>query len=175
MGSTPWPYANWPWDVHLLSTVTGSGGRCSSRGGAIKFEIIHEGRIDLDTPSPGDEICVLRILTRTDQVASKLLANDDRLAVTSTFSRDLIDLAMLKPDTTALKAGARKAVDAYRKTVGESLNNAITYLHERPQRLDDYIRTLKIDAPRAAVWQSIRDLSARCAKIEGLGPEDRQR
>ena len=138
-------------------------------GMAIKFEIIHEGRIDLDTPSPEDEICGLRILTRTDQVATKLLANDDRWADTSTFSRDLIDLAMMRPDTTALKAGARKAVDAYGKTVGESLNRAVTYLQDRPQRLDEYIRALKIDAPRAAVWQSIRDLSARCAKIEGLG------
>lgn len=138
-------------------------------GIAIKFEIIHEGRIDLDTPSLGDEICGLRILTRTDQVATKLLANDDRWADTSTFSRDLIDLAMMKPDTVALKAGARKAVDAYGNTVGESLNKAVTYLQDRPQRLDEYIRALKIDAPRAVVWQSIRDLSARCAKIEGLG------
>jgi hypothetical protein len=138
-------------------------------GVAIKFEIIHEGRIDLDTPAPGDEICGLRILTRADQVATKLLANDDRWADTSTFSRDLIDLAMMKPDTVSLKAGARKAVDAYGKTVGESLNNAVTHLRDRPQRLDEYIRALKIDAPRAAVWQSIRDLSARSAKIEGLG------
>jgi hypothetical protein len=139
-------------------------------GVAIKFEVIREGRIDLDTPSPKDEICGVRILTQTDQVASKLLANDDRGADTSTFSRDLIDLAMMKPDTAALTGGARKAVDAYGKTVGESLKNAVTYLHERPHRLDEYIRALKIDAPRAAVWQSIRDLSARSAKIEGLGP-----
>ena len=139
-------------------------------GVAIKFEIIHEGRIDLDTPSPNDEICGVRILTRTDQVATKLLANDDRWADTSTFSRDLIDLAMMKPDTAALKAGARKAVDAYGRTVGVSLNNAVAYLQDRPHRLDDYLRALKIDAPRAVVWQRIRELSARCAKIEGLGP-----
>jgi hypothetical protein len=143
-------------------------------GVAIKFEIIHEGRIDLDTPALGDEICGLRTLTRTDQVASKLLANDDRWADRSTFNRDLIDLAMMKPDTAALKAGASKAVDAYGKTVGESLNKAITHLRVRPHRLDDYIRALKIDAPRAAVWQSIRDLSARCAKIEGLLPVESQ-
>ena len=152
-------------------SVDGYGIRTSVlvAGVAIKFEIIHDGRIDLDTPAEGDEICGVRMLTRTDQVATKLLANDDRWADTSTFSRDLIDLAMMKPDTAALNAGARKAVDAYGKTVGESLNNAVTYLRDRPQRLDEYIRALKIDAPRAAVWQSIRDLSARCAKIEGLG------
>jgi hypothetical protein len=76
----------------------------------------------------------------------------------------------MKPDTAALKAGARKAVDAYGRTVRESLNSAVTYLRERPHLLDENIRALNIEAPRAAVWQSIRDLSARCAKIEGLGP-----
>jgi hypothetical protein len=152
-------------------SVDGYGIRTSVlvSGTAIKFEIIHEGRIDLDTPSLDDEICGVRILTRTDQVATKLLANDDRWADTSTFGRDLIDLAMMKPDSIALKAGARKAVDAYGKTVGESLNNAVAHLQERPQRLDEYIRALKIDAPRAVVWQRIRELSARCAKIEGPG------
>lgn len=158
-------------DLGRRPTVDGYGIRTAVlvAGVAIKLEIIHEGRIDLDTPSPDDEICGLRILTRTDQVATKLLANDDRWADTSTFSRDLIDLAMMKPHTTALKAGARKAVDAYGKTVGESLDKAVTHLRDRPQRLDEFIRALKIDAPRAAVWQSIRDLSARCASIEGLG------
>jgi hypothetical protein len=153
-------------------SVDGYGIRTSVlvAGVAIKFEVIHEGRIDLDTPSPEDEICGIRILTRTDQVASKLLANDDRWADTSTFSRDLIDLAMMRPDTVALKAGAHKAVDAYGKTVGESLTSAISYLQERPHRLDENLRALKVDAPRAVVWQSIRDLSARCATIEGLGP-----
>ena len=159
-------------DLGRAPSIDGYGIRTSMlvAGVAIKFEIIHEGRIDLDTPSSKDEICGLRILTRTDQVASKLLANDDRWADTSTFGRDLIDLAMMEPDNATLTAGAHKAVEAYGKTVGESLNNAVTYLHERPHRLDEYIRALKIDAPRAAVWQSIRDLSARCAKIEGLGP-----
>ena len=152
-------------------SVDGHGIRTSLlvAGVPIKFQIIHEGRVDLDTPSPNDEICGVRILTRTDQVASKLLANDDRWADTSTFGRDLIDLAMMKPDVATLTAGAHKAIDAYGKTVGESLNSAVTYVRERPHRLDEYIRALKVDAPRAAVWQSIRDLSARCAKIEGLG------
>ena len=153
-------------------SVDGYGIRTSVlvAGVAIKFEIIHEGRLDLDTPSSGDEICGVQHLTRTDQVATKLLANDDRWADTSTFSRDLIDLAMMKPDTAALHAGARKAVDAYGKTVGESLNKAVTYLQDRPQRLDESIRALRIDVPRAAVWQGIRDLSARCAKLEFLRP-----
>lgn len=136
---------------------------------AIKFEIIHEGRIDLDVPSPGDAICGLRTLTRADQVATKLLANDDRWADTSTFSRDLIDLAMMRPDPTTLRVGARKAVEAYGTTVGESLEKATDLLRGRPQRLDECLRALKIEEPRAVVWQRIRDLSARCAKVEDLG------
>lgn len=138
-------------------------------GVAIKLEIIHEGRLDLDTPAAEDEICGVRTLTRTDQVASELLANDDRWADTSTFSRDLIDLAMMKPDLPTLRAGARKAVEAYGKTVGESLEKAVAHLRGRPQRLDDCIRALKIEVPRAVVWERIRDLSARAAKVEGLG------
>jgi hypothetical protein len=158
-------------DLLRSPAVDGYGIRASvlMAGVPIKVEIIHEGRIDLDVPSPEEEICGVRILTTTDQVASKLLANDDRWADTSTFSRDLIDLAMMKPDTAALEAGAHKAVEAYGETVGESLDNAVTYLRERPHRLDEYIRALSIDAPRAVVWQSIRDLAARCAKVEGLG------
>jgi len=152
-------------------SVDGYGIRTSVlvAGVAIKFEIIHEGRLDLDTPSSGDEICGVRHLTRTDQVATKLLANDDRWADTSTFSRDLIDLAMMKPDTVALTAGARKAAEAYGTTVGKSLRKAVAYLQDRPHRLDESIQALTIDAPRAVVWQSIRDFSARCAKVEGLG------
>lgn len=137
-------------------------------GTAIKFEIIHEGRIELDVPSPDHAICGVRILSRTDQVACKLLANDDRWADTSTFGRDLIDLAMMATDTVTLNAGARKAVEAYGATVGESLRSAVEYLRERPHLLDSYIRALKMEVPRAAVWQSIRDLSARCAKIEAI-------
>lgn len=144
-------------------------------GVAIKFEIIHEARIELDSPSPDHQICGVRTLTRIDQVATKLLANDDRWADTSTFNRDLIDLAMMKPGLTTLKAGAGKAVDAYGRTVGESLNKAIAHLRERPHRLDECIRALKIELPRAAVWQRIRDLSARSAKVQRLAPSEASR
>jgi len=133
-------------------------------GSVIKFEIVKEGRINLDIPSPSDQVCGVRTLTRTDQVASKLLANDDRWADTSTFSRDLIDLAMMKPTAATLAAGAHKAAGAYGKSIGESLARAVSYLRDQPQRLDECIRALKVDAPRAVVWQNIRNLSARHAK-----------
>ena len=149
-------------------SVDGYGIRTSVlvAGVAIKFEIIHEGRLDLDTPSADDEICGVRVLTRTDQVASKFLANDDRWADTSTFSRDLIDLAMMRPDTVALTAGARKAVRAYGVTLGQSFDKAVTFLGERPERLEVCLRALKVDVPRAVVWQRIRDLSLRSERLD---------
>ena len=53
----------------------GIGPRCSLRGLRSEFEIIHEGRRPRP-PAPDEEICGLRTLTRTDQVATKLLADD---------------------------------------------------------------------------------------------------
>ena len=139
-------------------------------GVPIKFEIIHEGRIDLDVPSGQDVLCGVRTLTRADLVASKLLANDDRWADASTFSRDLVDLAMMVPSSETLRAGAEKAVTAYGATVGRSLQDAVDQLRRRPQRLDECLRALKMQAPRAVVWQRIRDLATRCAGIDGLTP-----
>lgn len=134
-------------------------------GVPIKFEIVHEGRIELDQPDTSDEICGVRTLTVVDQVATKLLANDDRWPDTSVFSRDLIDLAMMKASTQALTSGARKAVDAYGSSVGEALRKAVDQFRERPQRLDRCLEALQIELPRASVWQAIRDFEARCAKV----------
>lgn len=72
-------------------------------GDPLKFEIIHEGRIPLDTPGSGDHVCGVTTLSALDTAASKLLANADRWADRSTFSRDLIDLAMLTPPSALLE------------------------------------------------------------------------
>jgi len=136
---------------------------------------VHEGRIALDQPMPFDEICGVRTITVADQIATKLLANDDRWADTSVFSRDLIDLAMMKASASALSAGAEKAADAYGPSVGDALRRAVGYLRERPQRLDRCLEALRMSVPRASVWQAIRDFEARCAKIpllqETAGPD----
>jgi len=126
-------------------------------GAAIKFEIIHEGRIDLDNPSPGTEICGVRTLTRTDQVASKLLANDDRWADTSTFSRDLIDLAMMdKPKL--LPAAIAKASAAYGASIQRDLAQAITRLREREGWMERCLQALKMNTPKAQLWQRLQKL-----------------
>jgi len=134
-------------------------------GTAIKFEIIHEGRISLDRPGPDQTICGVRTLTSADQVASKLLANDDRWADSSVFHRDLIDLAMMRPHGPTLEAGFAKAVDAYGPTVRSSLNNVVAHLRERPQRLDESMRALGMEMPRAILWQEIRRVTDAVAGI----------
>lgn len=140
-------------------------------GVPIKFEIVHEGRIDLDTPSGADTVCGVRTLTGADLVASKLLANDDRWADQSVFSRDLVDLAMMAPSTADLTAGAEKAVGAYGRSVGQSLRSAVDQLRRRPDRLDACARALRMRAPRAVVWQRIRDLAGRCAAVPALADD----
>ena len=78
-------------------------------GMEIKFEIVLEGRITLDPPGAGDEICGVATLTPLDLAASKLLANSDRWADDAVFSRDLIDLAMMAPPKKLLKAASSAA------------------------------------------------------------------
>ncbi|SCX54718.1 Nucleotidyl transferase AbiEii toxin, Type IV TA system [Klenkia marina] len=163
-------------DLVRPARVDNYGIRAVVRAGdvPIKFEIIQEGRIDLETTVDQEVICGVRALTRTDQVASKLLANDDRWADPSTFSRDLVDLAMMAPSSEELAAGAGKAVAAYGSTVGTSLRDAVEQLRRRPQRLDECLRALQMHATRAEVWQCIRTLGTRCAGIGvvGSGPLD---
>ena len=69
----------------------------------IKFEIVLEARIELELPGPEDRIEDVATLTPLDMAASKLLANSDRWADDSVFSRDIIDLAMMKPGASLLR------------------------------------------------------------------------
>ena len=69
-------------------------------GTPLKFEIIREGRIPLEKPGITD--VVMGLATVTDLVAMKLLANSDRWADPTVFSRDIIDLAMIQPNRQVL-------------------------------------------------------------------------
>jgi len=62
-------------------------------GFPIKFEIVREGRIELDGDMDG--LLKVPVLSRSDMFAEKLLANADRGLDAATLSRDLIDLAMM--------------------------------------------------------------------------------
>lgn len=54
----------------------------------------------------------------------KLLANADRRADESSFSRDLIDLAMMRADRKLLEAACAKAEGAYGDSVRDSHGGA---------------------------------------------------
>ena len=125
----------------------------------IKFEIVLEGRIELEPAGPDDRVCGVATLTPLDTLSSKLLAHADRWADDATASRDLIDLAMLAPAKTLLRQAMTKAGLAYGQSIAESLNKAIEALRVRPQRLAECMQSLGITAvPRALLWQRIKAL-----------------
>ncbi len=125
----------------------------------IKFEIVHEGRIQLDTPAPKDRLCGVATLTPLDMCATKLLANSDRWADGAVFSRDLIDLAMLDMPRPFLRLAMAKAAGAYGESVERDLAKAIQFLGKQKGRLEECMIALKMDeTPRALLWNRIRGL-----------------
>ena len=61
----------------------------------IRFEIVPEGRIPFESPQQ-PKWCPVACLSSVDLVAKKLLDNSDRWPDRSVFSRDLIDLCILR-------------------------------------------------------------------------------
>ena len=129
--------------------------RCA--GSIIKFEIVLEARIALAVPGNDDRICGLLALAPLDLAAEKLLANADRWADDSVFSRDLIDLAMQGSDRKLLQAACEKAEAPYGASVRRALAQAVDALRKRPHRLDECMQALGIDrVTKAQLWQAIR-------------------
>lgn len=130
-----------------------------SGGSTIKFEIVLEGRIDLEGPAAADMICGVQALTPLDLAAEKLLANADRWGDDAVFSRDLIDLAMQDADRKLLQAACAKAEAAYGDSIRRSLSEAIERLRARPGRLQECTAALSITTVSPAqLWQRIRHL-----------------
>jgi hypothetical protein len=127
-------------------------------GQPIKFEIVHEGRIELSPPEAGDEVCGVATLTPLDMAASKLLANSDRWADDGVFNRDVIDLAMMGPSLDLLRQAVAKAETAYGQAILRDLKKAIDRLQQRHDRLERCIEALAMTQPKALVWKNIRSL-----------------
>jgi hypothetical protein len=130
-------------------------------GAEIKFEIVLEGRIELDPPGADDLVCGVAALTRLDMITTKLLANSDRWADDSVFSRDLIDLAMLQPKGKLLKQAMAKAEAAYGQSIGRDLEKAVDHLLGREGRLERCMAAMQVNVPRALLWQRIKALAKR--------------
>ena len=130
----------------------------------IKFEIVLEGRIELARPGKRDAVCGVTTLSRLDLAAEKLLANADRWADDSVYSRDLIDLAMHPGPLATLRAAVGKAEAAYGSEVRRTLLAAIDALRLRSGRLDTCMHALAIGTvTKAQLWQRIRRLARLAA------------
>lgn len=127
-------------------------------GMAIKFEIVREARITLDAPGKNDEICGVATLTVVDLAASKLLANSDRGLDDSTFSRDVIDLAMMAPRLAPLRQALGKAEPVYGDAVRRDLAGALDRLRERQGWLERCMLAMHMQMPQALLWQRLRAL-----------------
>lgn len=125
----------------------------------IKFEIVLEGRVSLDSHNAGRVLCGVPVLTPLDMAATKLLANSDRWADAGVFSRDLIDLAMLDLTLKQLRQAKAKAEQAYGAAIGADLQKAINRFGLRPEWMDRCIEVLAISVPKAVLWERIRRLS----------------
>lgn len=122
----------------------------------IKFEIILEGRIQLDSPDPQDKICGIATLTLLDMVTSKLLANSDRWRDNVVFGRDLIDLAVMKPSRKLMQAAMVKAEKAYGRSISQDLNKAIDRMQTEDGWMERCMHALSIEIPKALLWQKVR-------------------
>jgi len=145
-------------DQYGIRTVIGIG------EAKIKLEIISEGRISFDLPEPKEFIDGIPSLTRLDSIASKLLVNSDRYADDSVYSRDLIDLAMMKPTKKELHLAMEKAKKAYGDSIQRDLVRSIDYLFQRERRLDKCTDYLKIVLPVSVIYQKIQKLKEYALK-----------
>ena len=130
-------------------------------GAPIKFELIYEGRVQLDDPPPEDRICGAGVLARQDKVATELMANSDRWADASVMSRDVIDLAMLAGAGGALDpAGVAKAVRAYGQSALIDLRKAVGHLLADEQRLPHCMKKLSVRLPEDILRRRLLALHA---------------
>ena len=127
-------------------------------GQPIKFEIVLEGRIQLAAPTVKDEICGVTTLTPLDMATSKLLANSDRWADDGIFSRDVIDLAMMKPSLALLRQALLKAHGAYGNAIRQDMDKALLRLQTRQGWLERCMQAMAMVEPKAVVWQRLRAL-----------------
>jgi len=124
----------------------------------IKFEIVLEGRIELEAASGKYLVCGVSTLTALDMATSKLLANADQWSDDGVFSREVIDLAMMSPSLPLLRKALRKAQGAYGEAIARDLERAIERLQNRPNWLERCMQVMAISLPKAVLWERIRAL-----------------
>lgn len=129
-------------------------------GARIKCEIVSESRIELDSPGQHSDLVPLEMLSVTDLVAEKLLANSDRYLDTATFNRDLLDLAFMEIADLRSTPGFAKALTAYGQTLVRDLDSALGKFLADPAWIDRCARALDIEAPRAVIVSLVARMRA---------------
>lgn len=152
--------SQWVQFGELRSDQYGIRTRLLVMGTPIKFEIVLEGRIQLDAPGPDEHILGVATLRKTDLIASKLLANSDRWADPSVNTRDLIDLAMMHPTHAEFELGLQKARRAYGDSILSDLHKAIHAVQQQPERLLKACERMAIQIPPAQLMQHILALNS---------------
>jgi hypothetical protein len=117
-------------------------------------------------------VCGVATLSPLDLAAEKLLANSDRGRDDAAFARDVIDLATMAQPRPELRASIDKAAGAYGAAIERDLLRSIAYLREHPNRLEQYMRAMRMTMPRALLWSRIRTLERRA---RGAGPTKKSR
>ncbi len=115
---------------------------------AIKVEIVVEETLPIDAAIYPEGIKV-PCLNAIDLVAAKLLANYDRWLDKSKYSRDLIDLAVIRTKGKLPESAFDKATAAYRlsNSIETSLIEAINWFQSLPEYREQCYRQLQIDNP----------------------------
>lgn len=141
-------------------------------GEKIKFEIVSEGRIDIEGPTGHG--FPLAVLSRADCFAEKLLANADRWNDESVCGRDVIDLAfmIIKWPREDAAAGADRARVAYGKIVDGALKKAVTAMQERKPWAKRCVTALAITDPWRAGCVRWRRAIARSIGANDAGGRD---
>lgn len=130
-------------------------------GRTLKLEIIREARIALD-PATRPGWSPVDCLSIPDCYAEKLLANSDRWADRQILSRDLIDLAALRPQFGPIPQESwKKAETAYRSAARDDLRKALGLLLGNAEHRQRCFQGLHIDDPEPLLEgaaQILRDL-----------------
>ena len=145
-------------DTDIRSDQYGIRTMVNVLGTPVKFEIVLEGRIELDEFREEGHLCGVSTLSIVDMAASKLLANSDRWLDASVFCRDLLDLAMMALPLSTLRLAVEKAEQAYGSAILQDLEKAIFRLQEEEGLLDRCMQVLGVNVPKAVLWQNVRKL-----------------
>ena len=138
----------------------------------IKFEVIHEGRIDISWTAGGE--FPVPALDPVSCFAEKFLANADRWSDESTLNRDIVDLAFMITGWSSADAdrGRKTAAQAYGNAVNESVRKAVKKLRDHKQYLKRCVAGLGVSDPRT-LGRGLEKLAALRARLKPEGPDTR--